>query len=166
MLAIREAGEVSENAIAWNTEGRRLMHIPASAFCRAVYEIMDWIPAFGFRFRGITRERDGAKVMVFYLDEPQILPDKAAKEACGSDGGPAVKYIPYHNAEVNGNENNSAGKTFGLPVAARRVRDKLIGNISGQDIRRKATSVVNPMIGDIPDRDKIRHELDALAATM
>ncbi len=166
MLAIREAGEASENAVAWNTEGRRLMHVPASSFCRAVYERMDWIPSFGFRFRGITRERDGAKVMVFYLDEPQILLDKAAKEACGNDHGSEVKYIPYHNAEVKSAGNNAAGETFGLPVAARRVRDKLIGNISGKDIRRKATSVVNPMIGDIPDREKIRHELDALAATM
>lgn len=167
MLAIREAGEEDGNAVAWNTEGRQVLHIPAAAFCRAVYENMDWIPSFGFRFRGITRERDGAKVMVFYLDEPQILPDKSTKAAYAAEGGCAeLMYIPYQNAETGNNEIRTAIKDFGLPVTARRYRDRLIGSMSGQDIRKRATPVENPMIGNIPDRTQIRHDLDILVATM
>ena len=55
--------------------------IAAKAFCEAVYEEQDWIDNYSFRFRGITRERGEHKLMIFFLDEPQIVASKATKKA-------------------------------------------------------------------------------------
>ena len=35
-----------------------------------------WKEDYNFKFRGITRIRGNSKVMLFYLDEPQIIPIK------------------------------------------------------------------------------------------
>ena len=129
---------------------------------------MDWIMSFRFMFRGITRERAGERIMAFYLDEPQILPDKKTKEEYNFENGKApIQYIPYHNAEVaQGKKADEAAADFGLSVTARKYRDKLINGITGDDIRKKPVLVVNPILEDLPDRKEINHELEVLLASM
>ena len=167
MLVIREADGTSGNDYRWDC-GRRILNIPAMAFCKAVYQKMDWIMSFRFMFRGITRERDGERMMAFYLDEPQILPDKKTKEEYNLENGKApIQYIPYHNAEVaQGKKADEAAADFGLSVTARKYRDKLINGITGDDIRKKPVLVVNPILEDLPDRKEINHELEVLLASM
>ena len=136
------------------------MNISARAFCEAVYDVMDWIPEYGFRFRGITRERGSQKVMVFFLDEPQILVEGKAVENLGvSQGGLHSRYIPYKNRDKE-----KAGN--GMSYAVRRRRDSIVDALTEKDIAETGIVMDNPLIGKIPTREEVRNELDELLMSM
>lgn len=160
-VMIRPYGEGTGNAIQWeNSRGRILEEISAHAFCEAVYDMMDWIPEYGFRFRGITRERGSRKAMVFFLDEPQILVDgKIPERMDASQEGLPSRYIPYRNRDVGRTEN-------GMSYAVRRRRDNMVDTLTEEDISEKGIVMDNPLIGRIPTREEVRDELDELLMSM
>lgn len=53
--------------------------ISSRAFSTAIYESLHWKKEFSFKFRGITKERGMSKILVFSLDEPQIIVGKKYK---------------------------------------------------------------------------------------
>lgn len=158
---------------AWrNAEGSPILNFSAKAFCGAVYEGQDWISGYSFRFRGIMRERGNSKAMIFFLDEPQIVADKAAKKA-----GDAVaeeqrrlpsRYIPYKNSELNEDSNTEEWKKRrnGMLYVMRKHRDKIVEGLSEADIAEPGVIVENPLIGVIPTRNEIRGELNELLILM
>lgn len=160
-VMIRPCGEGTGNAIQWeNSRGRILEEISAHAFCEAVYDMMDWIPEYGFKFRGITRERGSRRAMVFFLDEPQILVDgKIPERMDASQEGLPSRYIPYRNRDVGRTEN-------GMSYAVRRRRDSIVDTLTEEDISEKGIVMDNPLIGRIPTREEVRDELDELLMSM
>ena len=160
-VMIRPCGEGTGNAIQWeNSRSRILEEISAHAFCEAVYDMMDWIPEYGFKFRGITRERGSRKAMVFFLDEPQILVDgKIPERMDASQEGLPSRYIPYRNRDVGRTEN-------GMSYAVRRRRDSMVDTLTEEDISEKGIVMDNPLIGRIPTREEVRDELDELLMSM
>lgn len=160
-IIIRACTEESGNAIQWaGSDGRLLMNITSRAFCEAVYDMMDWIPEYGFRFRGITRERGSQKVMVFFLDEPQILVDGKTVENLGiSQEGLHSRYIPYKNRSIGQTGN-------GMSYSVRRRRDSIVDALTEKDITETGIVMDNPLIGKIPTREEVRNELDELLMSM
>ena len=167
-VALRSCDESALNAFPLNSSTSKTTEISATAFCQAIYDKMDWIKKYRFRFRGIARCREGAGIMMFYLDEPQILADKATREKYESEGKqPAVCYIPYRNCELsdeNPNCNQTAG--FGITMAMRKRRDALMNDIRKSDIETSSIAVINPKIGIIPTKEEVREELDNLLLSM
>ena len=53
-----------------------IVFINSKAFSKSIYDRIGWKEDYCFKFRGITRVRGNAKLMIFYLDEPQIIPSK------------------------------------------------------------------------------------------
>lgn len=167
-IALRSCDKSVSNAIPLNKGKPKTTMILAAAFCKAVYDKMDWIKKFSFRFRGITRCREGAIIMMFYLDEPQILVDKATREKYESAGKqPAVCYIPYRNCELSEEKSEySRVAGFGLTMAMRERRDSLMNHISKTDIETGCVIVTNPKIGTIPTKEELQEELDNLLLSM
>lgn len=80
-VAIRKSSKEDTNSFRWvRDSGTAVAAVETIAFSEAVYEALDWIKDYRFRFRGITKERNGAKVILFSLDEPQILVGKQLRK--------------------------------------------------------------------------------------
>lgn len=142
-------------------DGNLISSIPAAPFCDVVYEQMDWIEEYGFRFRGVTRKYDGKTAMVFFLDEPQILVGKGGVIAAGS-----ANYIPYRKSELEKEIPEEKIFQFGVSYAMRKKRDSIIRKMSGTDIHEHGRVRENPLIGKIPSRQEIMYELDELLMSM
>ena len=144
-----------------NRDGKNITSIPATPFCDVVYEQMDWIEEYGFRFRGVTRKYGGKTAMLFFLDEPQILVGKGSVVAAGS-----TNYIPYRKSELENEIPEEKIIQFGVSYAMRKQRDKVIKRISEADILQRGKIKENPLIGRIPTRQEIMYELDELLMSM
>lgn len=142
-------------------DGNLISSIPAAPFCDVVYEQMDWIEEYGFRFRGVTRKYDGKTAMLFFLDEPQILVGKGGVRAAGS-----ANYIPYRKSELEKEIPEEKILQFGVSYAMRKKRDSIIRQMSGTDIHEHGRVRENPLIGKIPSRQEIMYELDELLMSM
>ncbi|MBQ6407464.1 MAG: recombinase family protein [Butyrivibrio sp.] len=159
MLAIRTCNSDNPNAVCLRNEvGEVKTDIAAQGLCGAIFERMDWINSFSFKFKGVYRERNGFEIMFFYLDDPLVVPDKASKGKRG--------YIPYRNAELNNEEDNIVRPDFGIPIHMRYKRDQLLTSISGEDIGKQGRFVKNTNLGDIPSREEIVKELEELLMSM
>lgn len=167
MLAFRACSSTSPNAFPLTDEaGNLVQRISAPGLCRAIYEHMDWIPSFQFRIRGVFRERNGFEIMVFYLDEPQILPDKKTRDHyIALNGSDKTHYIPCRNHELE-DENAIHRRRSWIPVAIQKRREQLINSISGNDIQEQGIPVTNSMVGNIPTREEALAELEQLLASM
>lgn len=144
-----------------NKEGKQVSSIPAAPFCGIVYEQMDWIEDYVFRFRGVSRKYDESTAMLFFLDEPQILVGKGGvKPACEAN------YIPYRKSELEQEIPGEKIFRFGVSYAMRKDRDKIIKGLSDRDIRERGRVKENPLIGSIPTRQEIMEELDELLMSM
>ncbi len=170
-IIIRTCGEGC--GFAWrNGEGSPILHFSAKAFCGAVYEEQDWISSYSFRFRGIMRERGNSKAMIFFLDEPQIVANKAAKEAGDAaweeQNHLPSRYIPYKNSELNKDADMEEWKKHrtGMLYAMRKHRDKIMDGLSEADIAESGVIVENPLIGGIPSRGEVKNELKRLLMSM
>ena len=64
--------------------GNNITTISTRIFSKIVYESMHWNEACQFRFRGITKVRDGAKIIIFTLDEHQVVTRKRKKTVLSS----------------------------------------------------------------------------------
>lgn len=164
-IAIRSCEQLGTNSFYWDVDDKTNTDILASAFCKSIYENQDWIHSFRFRLRGITRTKGSSSIMMFYLDEPQILVDKATKEKYDLKNRHAViKYIPYRNYELNSED--TPKKSFGVTISLRKRRDYLIDTVTKSDIDSECISVINPMIGHIPTKEEVQKELDSLLMSM
>ena len=131
---------------------------------------------YKFRFRGVTRIRDGEPIIFFFLDEPQILVGKDKRRLEEADTtGSLAKYIPYKESDGGGEK---CGKTssvaypenwredFGVSYKIKEKRNSVIDIVSAQDIRNRGRKVINPFIGEIPTMDELEDELEELYMSM
>ena len=174
VIAVRSCDKDNPNAVEWEN-GDKALQLCSSAFSGAVYDRLDWMRKYKFRFRGVTRERNGEKIIFFFLDEPQILVGKE-KKAIEADGtsDTVAKYIPYR--ESDGKEKDAPAsavaypenwrESFGISYEIREKRSRLLDALSAQDICRSGTKVVNPFIGVIPDSQELENEVQQLYEAM
>ena len=160
----------NEDGFSWlNENAEPLSGISARAFCEAVYDEQDWIEEYSFRFRGIKRERGNHKLMIFFLDEPQIVANKATKKAAElveeEQKHLAARYIPYKKNEIDSTEEEWK-KRVGKLYAMRKRRDGLIDGLSMADMAEPGTIVENPLIGKIPTRDEVMDEFEQILLSM
>lgn len=79
-IILRQTTPDNPNCIEWEKEdGKLVSSISSRAFSTAIYESLHWKKEFSFKFRGITKERGMSKILVFSLDEPQIIVGKKYK---------------------------------------------------------------------------------------
>lgn len=173
IIALRESNPSDENAVQWTTEsGGCCQEIETKAFSDAVYESLRWIPEYRFKFRGITKERKGEKIIFFSLDEPQILVGKYSQSV--DDGTSHARYIPYTIDAINTSPTEENCTAFpkewrsnvGLRYMLREKRNEALSSVTTNDIRRIGVEIENPLIGTIPKRDQIMLELDELLLSM
>lgn len=171
-VVIRESDPNNTNSFRWvRDNGKVVRCIETIAFSKSVYQAMDWITDYQFRFRGITKERGGAKVIVFSLDEPQILVGK--KKTGEETSNRPAKYIPYTNSAATGVQSDSFiaypsewKRRQGMNCLIRKKRDDALSAITEADILCPGITTENPLIGTIPDREDIMRELDELLLSM
>ena len=148
------------------------------ALSKSIYERIGWKQDFNFKFRGITRIRGNAKILIFYLDEPQIIPSKKTKQSTANEKtNNTEQYIAYkenteNESSTNVPETTTVSKTitnndsFGISLSLSKKRDWIVHSISEQDIQTKGVFVDNPLIGALPSKYEINEELEKLIASM
>ena len=174
-VVLRDGNPDHTNSFRWVTDsGRNVVSTSTAAFSKAVYESQHWIKDYQFRFRGITKERNGVKVIVFSLDEPQILVGKRRTEEV--ENGNLSAYIPYRTDD--GGKAMDTGhvcsaypqewekRRLGVNCYVRRKRDEAVSAITAEDILNSGKVIDNPLIGSIPSRQEILDELDDLLMSM
>lgn len=173
VIAIRNCDADNPNAILWDKADKPLK-IATSAFSGAIYDKQEWMRKYNFRFRGVTRERDGEKIVFFFLDEPQILvgKDKARLDAENTDNAPAI-YIPYKESTVDVKTNVASvaypenwQDSFGVSYEIKKRRSRILGAVSSKDITNRGIKVVNPFIGSIPSQEELENEVEQLYMSM
>jgi hypothetical protein len=113
-----------------------------------------------FRFRGITKIRDGEKIIIFALDEFQVITKKnKASRDNGPDELPDVEASTYACKKKFFSDDST--KNY-----LRIIRDNIISCITRDDICSKGTEIENPMIGRIPSKQEILQEINDLLLTM
>ena len=170
-IVVRSCNKDAVNAISTSklVGDRAAVPMPAPAFSAAVYEKMNWLPEYDFRFRGIYRERDGARAIAFYLDEPQILVGKHARELTEqypiNEAGTAC-YIPYKGRAQIAYPMAWEKHPIGMNYELRKCRDQLVDTLTAADITSASTVVENPLIGRIPSRQEVLDEIEQLLISM
>ena len=170
-VIIREAEKDSPNAFRWVTDkGNMVTQIECRTFSGILYDSLHWIKEYSFKFRGITKVRGNAKIMIFSLDEPLILTGKKEK----SSDGKTAQYILYTTDGADCDSGNAVGK--GYPKAWKRrmgmlsyfkgQRENKINRITEDDIRQEGIRTVNPLIGELPSRQELREEMERLLMSM
>ena len=171
-VALRESSPANSNAVRWVTEtGNLSQKIESKVFSQAVYESLKWIPTYRFRFRGITKERGGERILFFSLDEPQILVGKGKRFA--EAGNQQAKYIPYTTDRTAAKLEDGViafpeewRNRSGVHCLLRKKREGVISSITADDIQMIGEETDNPLIGSIPRREQILQELDELVLSM
>lgn len=172
-IALRESSAADENAVRWTTESGAYCHeIETKAFSDVVYESLHWIPEYRFRFRGVTKEREGERIIFFSLDEPQILVGKHSRTM--DEGSSRTRYIPYTTDHPTGETSaedciafpKEWQRNIGLQYIFREKRNDAMSSVTADDIRRIGVEIENPLIGTIPKREQILQELDELLLSM
>ena len=178
MIAIKETTEDNPYALCWkNEDGSMKTSLNSKAFSKSIYDRIGWKEDYSFKFRGITRIRGNAKLMIFYLDEPQIIPSKKTiKEHQSADNVASAQYVEYKEPTENAepqpprkmlvSETWASQEMFGISLALRKKRDWIVNSISEQDILISGEYVDNPLIGALPSPIEIKNELDNLLSAM
>ena len=175
VIAVRSCYATNPNAVLWDEAKSSALQLSTSAFSGAVYDKLEWMKKYKFRFRGVTRVRDGEKIIFFFLDEPQILvgTDKKRLDAMDTSDSTA-KYIPYKESEhTNQAEKISAvaypenwREHFGISYEIKQKRSAVLDTVSATDIRNRGAKVINPFIGVIPPLAELERELEELYSAM
>ena len=170
-IAVRACNDESIGFRWVNESGNNIATISTRVFSKIVYDSMQWNEDCQFRFRGITKVRDGASMMIFILDEHQVLMNKnkcAADDSCGDDRGRSdgedsdepddrYRFSAYTRQQV---------RDAGIQQYFRSRREATIAAVTKDDICNMGRAIVNPMIGEVPSKDEILQELDDLLMTM
>ena len=173
-IIIRQSREGTTNAVRWvKEEGTPIPQFTSRALAEAIYKNMSWKPELSFKFRCVTKERNGTKIMIVSLEEPQVLVDKAAREKLNiQDDGQPVQYI-QHTVTVAENDTSFSARVqrwhstrFGISYSLKKRREAVLDSITGADIQQAAQIVDNPLIGKIPTREELADELDELLMCM
>lgn len=175
VIAIRGCTADNPNAIPLiKPDGKPTSIITTNAFTAAIFEKMEWIPQYQFRFRGISRERGQSQIMFFFLDEPQILLSKKDRDQIDSEEN--IQYIPHRvQKDVRITEDNMfhvaypekwGGHRIGISYGLREQRSQLFSEMTEHDLGIDGTAVLNPLIGCIPDRYEIEDEVEQLLLMM
>ena len=170
-MKVRSSDATNPNAVAWDDSKGSALQLCTGAFSGAIYDKLDWMKKYKFRFRGVTRVRNGEKIIFFFLDEPQILvgKDKKRLDAADTTDGTA-KFIPYKESGTDGSAGIASRvaypenwrEHFGISYEIKQKRDRVIDGLSAADIRNRGTMVINPFIGVIPSRAELEDELEDL----
>lgn len=175
VIAIRSTYATNPNAVRWDDTKNAALNLCSSAFSGAIYEKLDWMKKYKFRFRGVSRVRDGERIIFFFLDEPQILVGKAAKEINVSDtSDSSAKFIPYKESEEVTDTLQTSRIAYpenwqgvlGVSYEIQKKRDGVLDAVSAEDIRNRGTAVINPFIGVIPPASELEEELNRLYKAM
>ena len=76
ILAIRESKKDTKTSVQWAKLSRGLYYskpISCSAFIKAIYELMDWNPAYKYRIRGLKRNRYNENLILFDMSETEVF---------------------------------------------------------------------------------------------
>lgn len=175
-VVIRIGTDESDLRFRWkNSRGNYVNSISAKAFCKAIYENMNWREDCRFKFRGITKERDGEKIIMFSLDEPQILFDKNSEKQEMDSNDTAIPFVSYTKAD--GEEYDAGRSSYGYPIEWKENRvgmnfnliqfkEKSQSKINAEDITANGIVVENPLIGHLPTRDELEAEIDEILMEM
>lgn len=177
MVAVKETTEDNPYALRWkNDDGTMKQFLNSTAFSKSIYERIGWKKDYNFKFRGITRIRGNSKIMLFYLDEPQIIPIRKYAKGEQSADNDSSQYIEHKEIST---ETTSTPKkkmiiseswadkdNFGISISLRKKRDWIVDSISEQDIQTMGTYVDNPLIGELPSKNEINEELESLMSAM
>lgn len=176
VIAVRSCYATNPNAVPWDDTKGSALQLCTSAFSGAIYEKLDWMKKYKFRFRGVTRVRDGEKIIFFFLDEPQILVGKDKKRLDAADSSDAIaRFIPYKESEQAEEAGRIASSIaypenwrdhFGVSYEIKQKRNGVINAVSADDIRNRGTKVINPFIGVIPSFAELEDEVEQLYASM
>jgi site-specific DNA recombinase len=175
VIAVRSAYATNPNAVKWDDSKASSMRISSNAFSGAIFDKLDWMRKYKFRFRGITRVRDGEKIVFFFLDEPQILVGKKAKElleADTSDG--TAKFIPYKESDPRNIALQPTGVAYpedwqnivGVSYEIKQKRAGVLDAVSAADICNCGKKVINPFIGVIPPMSELEDEVERIYEAM
>lgn len=176
VIAVRSCYATSPNAVLWDDTKGSALQLSTSAFSEAIYEKLEWMKKYKFRFRGVTRVRDGEKIVFFFLDEPQILVGKDKAKIDAADGTDNLaKFIPYkENEEAVADIGHVSAVAypdkwqdhFGVSYEIKQKRNAVLDAVSSADIRNRGTKVANPFIGAIPPIGELLDELEQLYEAM
>lgn len=175
VIAVRSCNATNPNAVLWDETKKSGLQLCTSAFSNAVYDKLDWMRKYKFRFRGVTRVRGGERIIFFFLDEPQILVGRDKKNLDAMDTSDStVKYIPYKESECGEAAGLTAGIAYpenwqeqiGVSYEIKQQRGRVLDAVSSADIRNHGTKVVNPFIGVIPTHGELEDELEQIYEAM
>lgn len=120
-----------------------------------------------------------SKILVFSLDEPQIIVGKKYKNHpdVEKESNQPFGFVKYKTdtGQENKPENNDIvcaypeewmKRRIGINYFIREQRDSMINAITEEDIEEAGVVVENPVIGHIPSRQEIVNELEELLMTM
>ena len=175
VIAIRSSYATNPNAVPWDDNKSNALQLCTSAFSGAIYDKLDWMKKYKFRFRGITRVREGERIIFFFLDEPQILVGKDKKRLdMNATTDDESRFIPYKESEdskvafqpsaVAYPENWQ--EQFGVSYEIKQKRESVLNAVSSADIGNRGKKVINPFIGTIPSIGEIEDELEQLYDAM
>lgn len=175
MIAVKETTADNPFALRWtNDDGSMKPYLNAKAFSKSLYDRIGWKKEYSFKFRGITRLRGREKILIFYLDEPQIILGKRPSVKPTSEN--PEQYIsckesdqnamPFTKRKVIVSEEWAKQENFGISLLLSKKRDWIVHSISEQDIQAKGILVDNPLIGTLPSGTEINEELQTLIASM
>ncbi len=171
-VLIRKGEADDPNCFRWVTDREKpVASVETLSFSKAVYESLRWIEKYQFRFRGVTKQRGGTKIIIFSLDEPQILVGGHWKDDIQNQE--RVRYIPY-TTEDKAVETEKGFRAYpqewqyhyGLNCLMRKRRDDAISAITENDMLNPGIVTENPLIGELPSRQAILNELDDLLMSM
>lgn len=175
VIAIRSSYATNPNAVPWDDSKSNALQLCTSAFSGAIYDKLDWMKKYKFRFRGITRIREGERIIFFFLDEPQILVGKDKKRLdMNATTDDESRFIPYKESEdskvafqpsaVAYPENWQ--EQFGVSYEIKQKRESVLNAVSSADIGNRGKKVINPFVGTIPSIGEIEDELEQLYDAM
>lgn len=176
VIAVRSCYATHPNAVLWDDSKSAGLQLCTSAFSGAVYDKLDWMKKYKFRFRGVTRVRDEEKIIFFFLDEPQILVGKDKKRVDKAYPSESVaKFIPYKESDGTATGEGQTSRVaypqnwrdrIGVSYEIKHKRDQVIDLLSAADIRNRGTKVINPFIGVIPSQAELEDEVEQLYMSM
>ena len=175
VIAIRSSYATNPNAVPWDDNKSNALQLCTSAFSGAIYDKLDWMKKYKFRFRGITRVREGERIIFFFLDEPQILVGKDKKRLdMNATTDDESRFIPYKESEDSKAAFQPSAvaypenwqEQFGVSYEIKQKRESVLNAVSSADIGNRGKKVINPFIGTIPSIGEIEDELEQLYDAM
>lgn len=169
VIIVRQCEKEDINAVHWIEEGQERLTFSSQKVCEAIYTQMNWIESLKFRIRGIVREREGFKMMVFFLDDPQIISEKGKTIKRDIAGNVIYKKEEVEIDEALDDMNiaySNPWMSLGTGAAIKKYRASLLDGITADDIVEDAIAVENPLIGSLPTRDEVLREVEELLMSM